>query len=150
MKDIVIQNHSYAVLRGYGMPIHSEDDDEKYGDLVIQFNVKLPANREHAAQFIETFKWNENYSGDNFVIADYYEQWNEYLKGQHFEIFGLVKAPKWNGKMAEILDWNETKKRYEVKILDEAERYLSIKQENLRYPIKSNGIDNDGVQCKQQ
>ena len=47
--------------------------------------------------------------GDNFVIADYFEKWIDYLKGQHYEIIGLVKSPELNNKMVEIIDYNHTK-----------------------------------------
>ena len=34
MKDVVIRNLSYVVLRGYGMPIKSDNGNKEYGDLL--------------------------------------------------------------------------------------------------------------------
>lgn len=54
-------------------------------------------------------------------------------KGSYARMKGLVKVPKFNGKVVIVVRYMESKKRWRVKLLNERRlRYLCVKEEHLQ------------------
>eukprot|EP01084_Bolivina_argentea_P250074 418846_1 len=136
--DIVIQNNSFVILKGYGMPIIGSDDmDIKYGNLRVIFNVRLPENRKEAMDFVKKCDFsdmNGNSEGDR-IIVEYFDvkdkgkTYNLY-KGYTAQINGLEKSANLNGKTVSLIQYYEDTDRWRVKLLNETpSKYLSIKND---------------------
>eukprot|EP01084_Bolivina_argentea_P163804 284907_1 len=71
--DKVIQPESYYVIKGCGMPYYiNHNDDRKYGDLKIKFNVILPENKSDVLQFCNGFNLKERGVADCVVFVEPY------------------------------------------------------------------------------